>query len=79
MHKTQIAVDSTIIEQILDKARDLADEAGYYQFPHCTFYTTDMPYIDKAIGMLQVQGKVPMTDEEREEDESFKRVLQEEA
>jgi hypothetical protein len=64
MSNKEIAVDSTMIEQILDKARDLAEQNGY-DFPHSTFNTTDMPYIDKAIGMLKEQGQVPMTKAEQ--------------
>ena len=64
MTKKQIQIDSAMIEQIMDKARNLAEQDGYH-FPHSTFITQDYPYIDKAIGMLQEQGKVPMTEEEQ--------------
>ena len=60
----EIYVTSTMIEQILDTARDLAEHNGY-DFPHSLFTTTDMPYIDRAIGMLKEQGQVPMTKAEQ--------------
>ena len=66
MSNKEIAVDSTMIEKILDTARDLAEQAGYDMFPHSIFYTTDYPYIDKAIGMLKEQGQVPMTQAEHQ-------------
>lgn len=69
-NKKQIEIDSGVIEQIMDMARDLAEQKGY-DFPHSTFNSSDTPYIDKAIGVLQERGVVPMTDEEAHHMDGF--------
>ena len=70
MQKKQLQIDSAMIAQIMDLAGDLAEQAGDH-FPHSTFITQDLPYIDRAIGVLQEQGKVPQTEEEQSWMEGF--------
>ena len=52
------AIDSTMIEEILDLATNLAEENGYEYMPHALFNSEDRMYIDKAIGRLQERGEL---------------------
>ena len=68
------AIDSTMIEQILDLATNLAEENGYEYMPHALFNSEDRMYIDKAIGRLQERGVVPIAKEEESYMDGFGEV-----